>query len=264
MQKHVIRLLTVQQRFRISPHMQRVILVGDALADFPEHHESANFKLLLLPDDVLAPLSLSAADIKQRAIVRTYTLRHFDRQRSKLWVDFMLHADHGPASHWALNADIGSYVGFAGPGSPKLVKQNADWYFFAGDMSALPAIAANLERLPASAKGHAVLEVLADSDRLPLSVPRGMNVTWVINPHPEKASSLLFDAVQAQPWLSGAAAVWVAGESGVVGHLRRYMKQQRIDPDSFYASGYWQIGLTEDRHQLVKRAQQDADRKLAG
>ena len=36
----------------------------------------------------------------------------------------------------------------SGPGPKKLVDMNADWFLIAGDMSALPAISVNLEKLP--------------------------------------------------------------------------------------------------------------------
>ena len=67
-----------------------------------------------------------------------------------------------------------------------------------------------------------------------------------------------FSAVLALPWLDGSPAVWVAGESGAVRALRRYFTQERqVDRRRLYASGYWQIGMTEDRHQLEKRKDKD-------
>ena len=60
------------------------------------------------------------------------------------------------------------------------------------------------------------------------------------------------------PWQEGQAAVWIAGESHAVRVLRKYCKNERgLDKDFLYASGYWQIGLTEDKHQLIKRQEQD-------
>src|SRR3712207_8636616 len=37
--------------------------------------------------------------------------------------------------------------------------RGADWYPLTGDLSALPAIAATIEGLPASARGHAFIEI---------------------------------------------------------------------------------------------------------
>ena len=62
------------------------------------------------------------------------------------------------------------------------------------------------------------------------------------------------DTIVGLPWLGGSPSVWIAGESGAVRAVRRYLTQERqIERRRLYASGYWQIGLTEDRHQLEKR-----------
>ncbi len=250
------RLLTVLRSENVTPNMRRVILGAGDLTDFPENHESANFKLLLpRPGQrriVLPPQTDTPAD--QRPIVRTYTLRHYDSARGEVSVDFMMHRDHGPASEWAANARPGDQVGFAGPGTPKFVNFDADWFFFIGDMSALPAISANVERLPPQATGYAVLEVLDAADRQPLPFPAGIQVRWVINPTPELPATLLADTVEKLPWLPGEPAVWIAGESGAVRAIRRYMKELRkVQRHQLYASGYWQIGMTEDVHQVEKR-----------
>lgn len=249
------RLLRVVRAHLVTPHMRRIVLTGDDLGGFPEGHESGNFKLLLPPADG-SPLNFESIRGGQgpRPIVRTYTLRHYDAVNQEVTVDFMMHRNHGPASGWAAQASVGDEVGFAGPGQPKFVDFSADWFFFAGDMSALPAISANIERLPSDAKGHAVLEVLSDEDCQSLAFPKGLTVTWVINPTPERVSDQLLDAVKRQPWLQGQPSVWVAGESTATRALRRYFKHDReVDKHNMYASGYWQVGMTEDVHQVEKR-----------
>lgn len=249
------RMLTVLRNEVLTPHMRRLVLGGE-LSDFPPGCESANFKLLL-PRPGQSSIALppfAEMPEAERPIVRTYTLRHFDAECGEIYVDFMMHADHGPASAWAASAAPGDRVGFAGPGAAKFVDWQADWFFFAGDMSALPAIAANIERLPCEAKGYAVLDILDPADRQALPFPEGIAVQWRVNPHPELDSNGLVDAVKAKTWLPGSPAVWVAGESGAVRAIRRYMVGDRAVPrDRLYASGYWQIGMTEDRHQIEKR-----------
>ncbi len=251
-------LLSVKQAFNLTPHMRRVVLTGDNLQHFPENHESANFKLFLPRADARASLAEDltgwrSAPPEQRPVVRTYTLRDYNAAQSEITVDFMLHRDHGPASQWAAQAAPGDQVGFAGPGKPKLAPADADWYLFAGDMSALPAIAANLERLPQGARGYAVLEVISEEDRQPLVAPPGIEITWVINPQPTRRGTLLFYRVLGLPWLDGTPAVWAAGESGWVQALRNYARERGVPREQLYASGYWQIGMTEDVHQAHKR-----------
>lgn len=250
------RILEVLRTGNVTPNMKRVVLGGANLNEFPEHHESANFKLLIPrpgQSDIGVPPYGDLPEA-QRPVVRTYTLRHFDKARGEVYVDFMLHGDHGPASDWAVNARPGDRVGFAGPGAPKFVDFDADWFFFAGDMSALPAISANIERLPADAKGYAVLDILDYADKQDLPFPKDMVVVWRLNPYPEQPAVGLVDRVISQPWLPGSPSVWVAGETGAVRAIRRYMTQEReVERGRLYASGYWQIGMTEDRHQIEKR-----------
>lgn len=256
MRRPAPRILEVIRSVLFTPHMQRVVLGATDLSDFPEHHESANFKLLIPRpgQDHIALPPFADLPVEARPIVRTYTLREFNQAKGEIVVDFMLHRDHGPASNWALTAKPGDRIGFAGPGAPKLVDFEADWFLFAGDMSALPAIGANIERLPVTAKGYAVLEILDHGDRQELPFPPGMEVLWRVNPDPNTSNSLLADTVRAQPWLAGSPAVWVAGETGAVRDIRGYIKREReVERGRLYTSGYWQIGMTEDRHQIEKR-----------
>jgi len=132
----------------------------------------------------------------------------------------------------------------------------ADWFLFVGDMSSLPAIGANIERLPADARGYAVLEIIHEDDCQSLPFPEGVKVQWVVNAAPNTPCSAIQAAVTSLPWLEGRPAVWAAGESGAIKALRRYFKVDRDVPKTdLYTSGYWQIGLTEDRHQVVKRTE---------
>jgi NADPH-dependent ferric siderophore reductase len=245
MSKPTPRQLQVVSKEALTPNMLRITLGGEDMAGFPEGRKSANFKLLI-PNG------------SQKPVVRTYTVRNYDPAAGQVDVDFVLHADHGPASHWAEHAQPGDPVGFAGPGSPKLVDFTADWFLIVGDMSALPAIGAIVEQLPAGACGYAVLEIIDSDDQQSLPFPEGIDVQWVVNPDPGNPAAVLQDAVLSLPWLTGRAAVWAAGESGAVKALRRYFKFERdVAKADLYTSGYWQIGLTEDRHQVVKR--QDAE-----
>jgi len=239
--------------------MLRIILGGANMEGFPLGHESANFKLLLPRDGQHAPVlpseGINVAD-DQKPTVRTYTLRSYDAEKAELAVDFLLHEDHGPASQWAISAKPGSQVGFAGPGAPKLPDPDADWFLFAGDMSALPAISANIERLEPDAKGYAVLEIIDPADQQQLAFPSAFEVDWVINPQPTAGNSPLIEAVKKLPWLEGTPGVWIAGESGCMRTLRRYFVDERgLGRKEFYASGYWQMGMTEDVHQVAKRAE---------
>jgi len=241
MPKAALRKLRVQRKTRVTPHLVRITLTGEDLADFPEGRESANCKLIFEND----------AD---KPIVRTYTVRAYRAAAQELDIDFFIHDAPGPASSWAANAKAGDAIGFKGPSSPKLVNTDSDWIIAAGDMSAMPALEANLERLPRDIRGIAVFETVSPEDQHVVSAPEGIEVRWVLNPHPDKPNTVLYEAVRAVPLPKGRGAVWIAGESDCIRKLRRYFKSEvGIERSHFYGSGYWQIGLTEDAHQVAKR-----------
>jgi NADPH-dependent ferric siderophore reductase len=152
-----------------------------------------------------------------------------------------------------------------------------------GDETALPAIARILEELPAGTTGEAVVEVPVGGDRLELRRPAGVRLTWLprdeagLDPH-EPAGSLLQAAVvealartwprligaahtgedvpetdEDQPWDVPQAVVgeelyaWMAGESGAITRLRRYLvRDLGIDRTTIAFMGYWKHGRVLD------------------
>ena len=96
---------------------------------------------------------------EQWPFTRTYTLRWVDPEARELAIDFVVHGDEGLAGPWAATAQPGEALTFTGPGGAYNPNPEADWYLFAGDEAALPAIAASIESLPAGAVGLAFLEV---------------------------------------------------------------------------------------------------------
>ncbi|MFY0057010.1 siderophore-interacting protein, partial [Acinetobacter baumannii] len=80
-------------------------------------------------------------------------------------------------SAFAERAVVGDRVGVVGPGGGGLVA--ADWYLFAGDETALPAIARMLESLPAQARGKVFLEVADEAEIQPLTAPPSVDIEWL-------------------------------------------------------------------------------------
>ena len=141
----------VIRKRQLSPHMLRITLGGVGLTDFPEDQNSAYIKLRIVEP---------APDSDEKLLVRTYTVRNYDSKSQELDVDFDMHDAEGPAANWGRDCEPGDSIGIMGPGPRKLVDPNADWFLLAGDMSALPAIGANIELLPDSARGYALLEII--------------------------------------------------------------------------------------------------------
>ena len=86
--------------------MIRITLGGDELRDFPTGFAGGYVKLILPP-----PTATS------KAVIRTYTIRHQDKEA--IDVDFALHGDKdaaGLATRWALDARPGLTLEVGGPG----------------------------------------------------------------------------------------------------------------------------------------------------
>ena len=141
-----------------------------------------------------------------------------------------------------------------GPGPRKLVHDTADWYLLVGDMTALPAISGNLELLPDTARGTAIIEVMDQSDIQELAKPPHLDIVWVINPQPGHDSDLLVERVKSLPWEDGNPSVWAACEFSSMRKLRDYFRGERgLDNTNLYISSYWKAGINEDSHKVAKR-----------
>ena len=112
-----------------------------------------------------------------RPVMRTYTVRAVRPELGELDVDFVLHGVDegvaGPASTWAASARPGDEVVVVGPtgagtgpmwGVAWAPPPEARTLLLAGDETALPAISAILEQLPAGVRVTALLEVPTTAD----------------------------------------------------------------------------------------------------
>ncbi|WOG28181.1 siderophore-interacting protein [Endozoicomonas sp. 8E] len=245
------RVLSVKSIESLSPHMKRVILTGESLSDFPSGQASAYVKLVF--DNPAMP---------EKPLQRSYTVVSSDQRAQHLTIDFAVHcynSDQGPAARWLEGANIGDPVLVSGPGPTKLVDLEADWFVMTGDLTALPAIRANIEILPAHAKGYAVLEIPHQDDQQAMaleasSIPEGMEIIWVINPHPGQQKELLRDALANLPHLPGSPYLWAASELNAVLEIRNWVNRESLAPrSSRYISSYWQLGLPDEAHKVQKR-----------
>ena len=244
------RTLTAIKSQRITPSMHRITLGGPGIAGFPKEQEGAYVKLFLNQQ----------ADA--RPAVRTYTIRN--QRRDEIDIDFALHGGNatGPATQWALSVEPGETIMIGGPGPAKPLPPDHDFYLIAGDMTALPAISANLAKLDRKARGLVAIEVQDDSDRVVLAAPQGMEMRWVVNPSPGSRPSLLVDTLRQTQWLDGRIAGWGAAEFGAMQNLRTLFRHElMLANSSVYVSSYWKAGLVEDEHKMLKR--EDANRQAS-
>lgn len=238
----------VRSNDRLTPNMRRIVLHGPELAGFPEHQEGGYVKLVFAPPEEGGKPTL-----------RSYTIRAFDAAEQALTLDFVDHGDEGPASAWANHSEPGDPITIRGPGEPKLAAPDADWFLLAGDMSALPALAVNLENLPDDARGYALIEVLSEDDRQAIDHPEGIELRWLVNPDPERPNALLDEHVRALPWLPGTPYPWFAGEFSTMRSMRRYFRDESgIDRRAMYCSCYWKMGDTDEGMKRAKKLDPEA------
>src|SRR6476620_254152 len=200
--------LTVLRREQLSAHMVRIVAGGPGFADYVNNDFVDRYVKIVFPQpgvDYPQPLDLWAIretmPREQWPYTRTYTVRWVDEAAQELAIDFVVHGDEGLAGPWALAAQPGDTLVFTGPGGAYNPAPDADWYLFAGDDAALPAIAAAIESLPADAKGHAFLEVDSDADILDVAAPEGAEMRWLLRSGvPAGSSSILLDALGEAEW----------------------------------------------------------------
>ncbi|AUI88696.1 NADPH-dependent ferric siderophore reductase [Vibrio azureus] len=250
MKKQLIpKQLTVIQNKTITPNMQRIVFHSNDLAHFPADCEGGYIKLLFNQSggtEIQEPLS------DNRPMLRTYTIRRFDLQQRTIEVDFVRHITSdlqcGFAARWAMSAKPGDTINIVGPGSISNLNTEADWFFMAADMTALPALSAKLRTLPKHANGYAVISVISEQDIQPLHAPEQMEIYWI-------TQQPLADKVRELEWKNGEAAVWCACEFDSMRELRQYFRNEKnVERDNIYISSYWKQGVSEDGHKAIKLA----------
>lgn len=259
------RLLRVRRTEQLTPNMKRITLAGPELQGFPSNSDGTHIKLLLPQAWQLEPILPTLGPNGPiwppesiRPISRTYTVSRYDEHTGELDVDFVLHGDNGPASHWALNAQPGSAIGVAGPGGPALFRPHADWFLLVGDPSSLALINAVLRQLPSDAQGMVFIEVPHIDEIQVLPLPVHIKARWLLRGNlPAGQSTLLLDAVKSMPWKNGMPSITLAGESAQVVALRDHILTERTVPKNMiYAVPYWKDEHTEEayheeRHRIM-------------
>ncbi|GGV28574.1 siderophore-interacting protein [Actinomadura cremea] len=249
---------TVLRTERLTPHMIRVVLGGDGLAEFTAGEFTDHYVKLQFPQpgvEYPEPFDMERVRAElpreQWPATRTYTVRAWDPEARELTIDFVHHGDKGIAGPWAANAEPGDELLFLGPGGAYAPGPDAGWHLLVGDESALPAIAASLERLPAGAAARVFVEVAGPEERQDL--PGDVEVTWLYRGG-ERVGDLLVDAVRKLDWPDGEVQAFVHGEANFVKALRRYLRVDRGVPlGRLSISGYWRLGRDEDGWQSSKR-----------
>ena len=235
-----MRMAQVARTEELGPHLRRIVLQGNELNDFPNNHEGAHFKAVFPQPGQSKPKLGIYPGFKKW--MRSYTVRAFNRQTKELTVDFAVNDHQGLATNWAKKAQVGDYLGIAGPGDTKYKNYQAAWHLFLADLTGLPAAAAILEKLPKTAGGYALLQVPSAADKQHLLIPNGIKVHWVINDN-QKHNALL-EKLKTLTWKNNSPAIFVATETSQMAAINKYLKTKPgYSKELTYASGYWKAPL---------------------
>ncbi|WP_406392780.1 siderophore-interacting protein [Streptomyces sp. NBC_00882] len=259
--------LQVVRTRRLGPSLVRVSFTGEDLRYFFSDGRDQSLSLFLpaegrtepgvpvelgdgwwqawreLPDDV-------------RAVMRSYTLRSLRRDPDEIDIDFVLHEPAGPASRWAARAAAGDQVQLLGPAvtDNRAIRfrppQDTDLVLLWGDETALPAVSAILEALPAGQRARVWLEVRDAGDIQDLATEADAEITWLVAEETGAECSPMALGALRNALLPDAERpyVWIAGESGCVKELRRHFVRERgIDRRRVTFVGYWRQGMTEEQ-----------------
>ncbi len=254
--------LEVRRTERLTPHMIRVVFGGGDLAAFPDTPYTDRYVKLQFPrPGVRYPepfdLELIRAELprEQWPATRTYTVRALDHATGELTIDFVHHGDAGIAGPWAAAARPGDLLRLLGPGGAYAPDPDAEWHLMVGDESALPAIGAACERVPAGVPVVAFLQVADAAEHQGL--PPAVDVRW-LHRSPAEPDQVV-GAVRAARLPAGRVHAFVHGEAGFVRDVRRHLLDERgIPRESLSVSGYWRLGRDEDGWQADKAAERAA------
>lgn len=244
------RQMRVVSARNISPHMRRVTLKGKDLRRF--EHGGLHVHLLFPPKGIDNPQwPVTGEDGRPvwpdgdfKLVSRVYTIRNINAQRGEVDIDIVIH-DGTPGSTWALNVVRGDLVGMTEPGGGDVGE--ADWYLLAGDETALPAIGRILERLPASAKVTACIEVDNKSDEQDLLRYCNVDILWLHrNGQQAGTTSLLQEAVEAVQFPSDGSRIfaWTGCEFSAFKAIRNFLRKERkLRREEHLVVSYWRRGF---------------------
>nr|WP_309234426.1 siderophore-interacting protein [Nocardia sp. XZ_19_385] len=239
----------VKRSAPVGSGLLRITFGGPDLDDFHSYVPDEHVRLIFPCEDGVLRLpqrdGLSLEWGAPRPVSREYTVRRFGD--GELDIDFAIHPG-GLASEWALGVTPGTRVHIAGPPGGVVVPRTYDKYLFAGDLTALPAIARWLEWLPRTASGWAFIEVGADSEQIELTPPPGVQVRWVVRGAAEPGSSNALEKTLREVKVPAGERVyvWIAGEAGALRPLRRWVRSELgVGPKNFLIAGYWKRGVAD-------------------
>lgn len=241
----------------ISSELRRITFTAPELANFPADCASAHIKIFLPHPGQKKPTLPTMTENglvwptgEPKPIARSYTVRYIRPEQQEIDIEFVLHGDHGPASLFAQNVQIGDAISLS---QPRPINTAFTLHnYLVGDNTAFPAIAAQLETRAKDSNGHVFLYAKDDSAKIDLIKPDNMTIHWFIGERKQQYAELIATFKQfVLP--QDHVYFWLAGENDLVVELRNYLRKERqYDRTCISAVPYWREGVKEEDYHNIR------------
>ena len=184
---------------------------------------------------------------------RRYTIRRLDRPTATVDLDIVVHGDGsslGPGARWAARAQPGEGLEALGPRGRITVEEGADWHLFAGDDSALPAMAAMAESLSSGSLAILILEVTGADDEQVIAPAPGMHLDleWLHRTGEPGSGTALPDTLERLRLPEGRGHAYLSGELKTVAAMRKVLIGRGLQPQQLSPKPYWRQGKANAAH----------------
>ncbi|MBC7145905.1 MAG: siderophore-interacting protein [Thioclava marina] len=223
------RNLTIARTEHVTPQMLRLTLKGPDLAGFVSAASDDHIKIIV-PDGTGA------------TVMRDYTPRRYLPGAELLEIDFALH-DAGPATNWALAAQVGDTASIAGPRGSQVIEGDIARWVLIGDETALPAIARRIEELPSAMPVTSLIAVADAGEEQDIETKADHLALWAHRSDPADGAPLrrLLERIALPP----RTFVWIAAEASVARALRDDLTARGHPKEWLKAAGYWIAGQAD-------------------
>lgn len=231
--------LEVVSNDQLTPHMQRLVLTAPELATFS--YQPGQDVMLMVAVDGNRPLR------------RRYTIRDVDPARQRLTMDIVRHGD-GPGETWVRAAQPGDTIEGIGPRGKIFPAADADWHLFAADESALAAVFAMVNSLPAGTRAIAALEIPEAADEQPLDAKADVDLRWLHRSAADGSIAPAGDPERLAAALTGIRLpdghghAYLFGEAKVVLALREVLANRGLAAEQVSPKAYWGRGRANASH----------------
>ncbi|MFI7361164.1 siderophore-interacting protein [Streptomyces sp. NPDC050149] len=218
------RAVEVASVTKVTPHLTRIVATGE-LDAWNDGGPGAHLKVFL-------------PQAGGGSVMRTYTVREFDRTEGRLTIDFGLHAD-GPMTRWARTAAAGDRFSVAGEARPGYTPgAGVRWCLFFADHCALPAVSSVLESLPSGMEAIVFVELTDAADVTEFRSAAEVSVAWLIESG--RPGDELVAAAGNTALPDGPGEVWIGCEAGAMRGIRRHvLGELGLPREALHSRAYW-------------------------